>query len=539
MRRAGTVLFARFGAAFWRDQRGEVLTGLVTAAAYLLAALGAFGTFGAGIDRQRINQCIGIVTEATQRLKDKYPANAAVPPDDIEVIRIQGCRSYVDEVSKSAGVGNNAAIKNLGNLVEQGLQNLGTCVIDSLSPTAPTAGLDGGITVSASIPFYGPSTTAIASTTVHGKAISTPLGGGADCCSGVIGVPSDVSANAAGEVSVVTVTATSVVPGGSTGACIPPSTLQGGQCVLACTTPGKNIVWANPPVPDIKLFLAQPSTIDKAQPTPVILAWNVANATSVTIDQGVGEVDAKSGSTFELPPDQDTTYTLTAVGARPQDTRTAQQTVKVTNSQPLSVAITSPGGNAQVTATSVAVTGTVTPAPAAPVTMTANITVNGVLKATVPVNGSGAFAASVGLDKITSASALIVNNPNLSVTSCGNRSTPVTLTNSSAPNSVQNTIEVTVTDGTRQASAALTVFHAALLNNFVVTWLSCPPLNKNQALSGAIGPNQTVSVGTVDCGCSNAPGGCQMTCSVRASVGTSVGAAQSDAAWVFNTGSCP
>lgn len=530
-------VLAPFGPAFWRDQRGEVVTGLVAATAYLLAALGAFAGFSSGVDRNRINQCVGIVTDATEKLKQKYPWNAVVPADDIEVVRIQGCRQYVEELSKSSSVGNNSATKNLGNLVEQGLSKLGKCEIDALFPAAPSAGLGAGISVGASIPLND-GAVVVASTTVHGKSISAPLGGSGGSYGGVLGVPSDVSANAAGEVSAVTVTATSIVAGGSNGVCIPPSTPQGGQCILSCTTPAKNIVWANPSVPEIKLFLAQPSTIDSAKPTPVILAWNVADATSVTIDQGVGQVDPKAGSTFELPPDQDTTYTLTAVGARPQDTRTAQQTVKVTNTQPLSVSITSPGGNAQLTDSTVAVTGTVSPAPSAGVSMTARISVNGVPKASVPVDASGNFSGAAGLDRLTPAAAVAVNNPSLGVNTCGEKSTSVTVTNRASPSSVQNTIEVTVTDGSRQASAAVTVFHAVLLNSFVVNWLDCRPLDKNQARSSAIGPGQTAAVGTVDCGCT-AKDGCHGACTVRARVGTSVGPAESTATWTFNVGSCP
>jgi hypothetical protein len=537
MRRAAAVLSRAFGATLWRDQRGEVLTGLVVAAASVLVALGAFGTVGTGIDRQRINQCIGTVTDATAKLKERYPENAVVPSDDIEVVRIQSCRSFVEQLTKDSTLGNGAAIKNLSNLVDQGLQRLGKCEIDYLSPAAPSAGLAAGILVTATIPFYGANTTAIATTTVNGKSISAPLaGGGRSCCAGFLAIPSDTSASAAGEVSPVTVTATSVVARTS-GGCIPPSTEQGGQCVIACTTPAQNLVWANPTIPDIKLFLAQPSTIDPASPTPVVLAWSVADAKAVTIDQGVGEVDRKSGSSFELPPDQDTTYTLTAVGARPQDTRTAQQTVKVTNSQPLSVSITSPGGNAQLTTTSVAVTGKVTPAPGK--TLPGTITVNGASAVPVTVDASGNFSGAVTLDKITSTGVLALNNPSLGITTCGDRSTTVTVTNNATPASVQNTIEVTVTDGARQASAAVVVFHAVRITSFVVNWLSCPPLNKNLAMSSVVNASQTVTAGTVDCGCKNSPGGCHATCTVQASVGTSVGTVQNEATWTFNVASCP
>ena len=258
----------------------------------------------------------------------------------------------------------------------------------------------------------------------------------------------------------------------------------------------------------------------------------------MTIDQGVGEVDTKSGFSFELPPDQDTTYTLTAVGARPQDTRTATQTVKVTNSTPFTVSITSPGGNSQTTATSVAVTGKVTPAPGK--TLNGTITVNGGSAVPVTVDAAGNFAGSVPLAKVVGPSDLGVNNPNLGVTSCGDRSVPVTVQNFKPASEVTNTIAVTVTDGPRQASAAVTVLHAVQLNSFTVTWLSCDPLNKNQALGTVLGAGQTVTVGTVDCGCKGSSNGCQASCEVRAAVGTSVGTVQDNATWTFNVaGPCP
>ena len=50
------------------------------------------------------------------------------------------------------------------------------------------------------------------------------------------------------------------------------------------------------------------------------------------------------------------------------------------------------------------------------------------------------------------------------------------------------------------------------VNEFVVTWLSCPPLNKDQALSLPLGAGQSVPVGTDDCGVTS--GSFCSTCSV-------------------------
>jgi hypothetical protein len=524
------------GGPIWRDERGEIVSAVVLGAKGVVLVLAALLPFIAVIDEARVSQCIDIVTKASESLSQRFPgAASAIPQDDIDVQRIQSCKNFARQLA--AQTNNSAAAKNLTNLADASLQNLGQCTLNHVDPAAPEAGLTGAIYVNATIPFAGPTTNVTATVTLRGGQFSASLDRGPYVSVGQVGIPANQSANAAGEVSTVVVTATSVVPGSSAGTCIPPSTAQGGQCVVSCTTPTQNVVWKDPPGPEIKLFLAAPLTIDAANPVPVVLAWNVANATQVTIDQGVGEV-AHQGSSFELPPDQDTTYTLTAIGARPQDTRTATQTVKVTNSTPFTVSITSPGGSSQTTATSVAVTGTVTPAPGK--TLNGTITVNGGSAVPVTVDPAGNFAGSVSLARVTTAADLSLANPDLGVTACGDRSVPVTLRNLRTASDATNTIAVTVTDGPRQASAAVTVLHAVQINSFVVNWLSCPPLNKNQALSTVLGAGQTVTVGTVDCGCNGSPSGCHASCSVSASVGTSVGTIQDSATWTFNVaGPCP
>ncbi len=63
--------------------------------------------------------------------------------------------------------------------------------------------------------------------------------------------------------------------------------------------------------PAITSFSAVPGVITKGQSTE--LRWNVSGATSVSIDQGIGAVDALSG-TAEVSPTTHTTYILTATG---------------------------------------------------------------------------------------------------------------------------------------------------------------------------------------------------------------------------------
>jgi hypothetical protein len=72
-------------------------------------------------------------------------------------------------------------------------------------------------------------------------------------------------------------------------------------------------------LPVINYFTANPSSISLG--SSVTFSWNVSNATSVTIDNGVGAVGS-SGSTIVLP-STTTVFTLTATNAAGSDTATA------------------------------------------------------------------------------------------------------------------------------------------------------------------------------------------------------------------------
>lgn len=98
---------------------------------------------------------------------------------------------------------------------------------------------------------------------------------------------------------------------------------------LTVTGPGGGItktatVTVNVPAPTVS-FSASPTTIGVGGSSSLI--WNTTNASSVTIDNGVGS-QALSGST-SVHPTTTTTYTLTAVG--PGGTMTGQATVTVTS----------------------------------------------------------------------------------------------------------------------------------------------------------------------------------------------------------------
>lgn len=78
-----------------------------------------------------------------------------------------------------------------------------------------------------------------------------------------------------------------------------------------------------PPAAPTASLTASPDTIDKGQSTT--LNWQTTNATDVSIDQGVGNVDVNGSK--QVSPADSTTYTLTAKGAGGSQTATARVTV--------------------------------------------------------------------------------------------------------------------------------------------------------------------------------------------------------------------
>jgi chitodextrinase len=75
--------------------------------------------------------------------------------------------------------------------------------------------------------------------------------------------------------------------------------------------------------PVISSFTATPTTT--APGIPVTLAWSVSGATSVSIDNGVGDVTSRSS--VAVSPAQTTTYTLTATGSSGSTSAVVQVTV--------------------------------------------------------------------------------------------------------------------------------------------------------------------------------------------------------------------
>jgi len=80
---------------------------------------------------------------------------------------------------------------------------------------------------------------------------------------------------------------------------------------VAPPPPPPPVVKETPKAAVINSFTAEPSTINKGESST--LRWNVSNATSVTIDNGIGTVPASGSRT--VSPSENTTYRMTASGA--------------------------------------------------------------------------------------------------------------------------------------------------------------------------------------------------------------------------------
>jgi peptidoglycan-associated lipoprotein len=80
-----------------------------------------------------------------------------------------------------------------------------------------------------------------------------------------------------------------------------------------------------PKAPSISQFAAEPSSIERGQ--SATLRWSVSDATEISIDNGIGTVQANGSR--QVFPSSSTTYTLTARGAGGQST-TATASVNVT-----------------------------------------------------------------------------------------------------------------------------------------------------------------------------------------------------------------
>jgi hypothetical protein len=155
--------------------------------------------------------------------------------------------------------------------------------------------------------------------------------------------PSTISEGEAASLSWTTAHATSVsidngvgvVPASGTASVSPTTTTTYTLTAsgIGGTTTKQVSVTVTPPKPQIS-FTASPRTIAEGERST--LAWNVLNATSISLDHGIGSRPA-SGSTSVSPPET-TTYKLTATG--PGGSSSAQVTVTVLSAPVISFSAT-------------------------------------------------------------------------------------------------------------------------------------------------------------------------------------------------------
>src|SRR6185503_11065438 len=85
-------------------------------------------------------------------------------------------------------------------------------------------------------------------------------------------------------------------------------------------------ILTGPDSPDalsIQRFLATPERVDAGN--KVMLLWSVEGAETVTIDHGIGEVDARGS--HQVSPSDTTTYTLSAAGGNANATASVRVVV--------------------------------------------------------------------------------------------------------------------------------------------------------------------------------------------------------------------
>jgi hypothetical protein len=532
-----------------RAQKGEAVSALLVLAAFVIEGIIFAGVAAVGFirvsvaDRQVMQECLRKVKASNLSLIRRFGPTGDVPVDDPDAIAIKECKARLDGIMSRVQLDGGVSARNAQTAIDEAIQSLGRCDVVKVTPRSATAGVTRSLKVEATLPFGGERVSGTINvltadgTRLSGRlVVQTSMGirpGALAIGSGEVAVPDAVSRVQGASVSKVTVSAQASLGQARNGRCpglITPT--ASGECVLSCPAGrSSDVVWRDPPIPHISLFRAIPSTVVRGRVEPIFLVWNVKDAKSIEIDQGIGEVD-KAGSWFEFPPDMDTTYTLTARAVLDRDTRTA--TAKVTVQEPPSLTLVSPGNNTTVTDEFADVSGTVSNLPGAMV----EISVNGVRKHLFAVDGGGNFAASAALDKRITLFDLSAPNPNLLVTSCGPQSTDIVVGNGKSLADVTNVITVNVAGASPPLTASGTVFHAVRVTRFRVNWNTCPPLNKDEALDIVLGAGQSMRVGTVDCG-TNAPVVPPVSCSVTSSVDTSVGGIDDDATWTFDVPSCP
>jgi hypothetical protein len=139
------------------------------------------------------------------------------------------------------------------------------------------------------------------------------------------------------------------------------------------------------PAPTVNSFAVSPTKIN--QGASATLSWDVSNASSVSINQGIGNVSAKSSGVVK--PSVTTTYTLTATNSGGTTTRSATLTVVTPTATPKPA---TPTPKPTVAPTTIA-TATATPTPA--------VDPNTLSLSQSSINFSSTTAVADGVDTIT------------------------------------------------------------------------------------------------------------------------------------------
>lgn len=540
------------------NQRGELLTAtnaVLFVAALIAAAYAARPHSESYNFKSELDRCIAQMETSAKKLKERIDENTdpnkplIIDLNDPDWLELKKCQDLVESAREIIKTKNQASVDNYTKLIGNIPESVGSCSITSYRKES-LAGLPYATDVRANIPFYG------------GLAMEGNLGmTGAVSADGslrlppvnpptVVGnfaIPAEQTERAGGQSSLITISAKApafaspIVDRNTLQVTCPPSAevysrdpegkpslcaykvninnmclygqKEGTSCVVACDA-SASVTWKAPPPPKVIAFSVLPSSIEKGSTEQVRLAWQIANARSAGIDQGVGDVavDPTKTVTGTIPiatSDASTTYTLAAFGIDPaaSDFKTATLTVKPAG-QSLGIAITSPRAGDQIADVGVTVAGSVTPAPKPGETMKAKILVNGAYLSDADVGTNGAFSARTALmNTIEPGNVNLGGDASVSA-ACTPLSKEIGITASGVPGAGKNLIRVVVTgqptadhpEG-QTTSASVQVQHVLDVQNFSVQWGGgCPGMiGKNQALGWVLTPGQGyMRAGSVD-----------------------------------------
>lgn len=487
-------------------------------------------------DRGEMNRQIDCLDKADPGLAHLLidDPKARIGFDDPNVVRINNCvragKKIIDSF-KGFMSGKTSDQVQAITLNSQQLQDLTRCTITITGPPSPveafTSDKNPIINITATIPLgsKGSAANILLDGTVVGALFYQEKGD----FWGSSQFHLDGTGKTAGKTSTIKVTGTRVVDPGD------------GTPLVTATCTSTNAVtvnWKAPPKPVITKFGALPEEIEPPTVKTSVLGWAITDADTASINQGVGDVNAKTGAKA-VSPEKETIYTLTAKGPG-GDAEPKTVTVKVKKQPPPPVyAITlSSGGNDRTIADQVTVGGKVTPTPPQGTIESVTIGLNGNPIKTVPVAGDGSFFATVALENKTTSADLQLTNNGLTVKACGAASSPILLQNTKSAVATQNVINAAVLapgGGAASNTVTLAIFHGAKVTKVNITWSGqCPGPTENQPSGYELFAGNLVQIGTVHCGVPCPGNGTNCTATASTTVSTSVGEFSTSALWVID-----